>query len=147
MNKIAYLRKKKTVVMEIFDPIRRKMVARTPEEEVRQQLIAWLVADRKVPQTLMRSEFGFEYNGRRYRADILVFDRSLRPLMLVECKAPEVRLDESVIDLVLRYNRTLQVKYILISNGKTAYLCSWDAAAGHYVTASAVPAYPEMIEE
>ena len=133
--------------MEIFDPIRRKMVARTPEEEVRQQLIAWLVADRKVPQTMMRSEFGFEYNGRRYRADILVFDRELRPLLLVECKAPEVRLDESVIDQVLRYNRTLQVKYILISNGKTAYLCRWDVTAGRYVSASAVPSYLEMIAE
>lgn len=133
--------------MEIFDPIRKKMVARTPEEEVRQQLIAWLMTDRKVPQTLMRSEFGFEYNGRRYRADILVFDRTLRPLLLVECKAPDVRLDESVVDQVLRYNRTLQVKYILISNGKTAYLCSWNAAEGHYVLADRVPSYQEMIEE
>ena len=65
----------------------------------------------------------------------------------MECKAPEVRLDESVIDQVLRYNRTLQVKYILISNGKTAYLCRWDAAAGRYVSASAVPTYLEMIAE
>ena len=133
--------------MEIFDPIRKKMVARTPEEEVRQQLIAWLMADRKVPQTLMRSEFGFEYNGRRYRADILVFDRTLRPLLLVECKAPDVRLDESVVHQVLRYNRTLKVKYILISNGKTAYLCNWNAADGHYVLADRVPSYQEMIEE
>lgn len=133
--------------MEIFDPIRKKMVARTPEEEVRQQLIAWLLADRKVPQTMMRSEFGFEYNGRRYRADVLVFDRDLHPLLLVECKAPEVRLDEAVIDQVLRYNRVLQVKYILISNGKTAYLCKWNAAEGRYALSEKFPTYLEMLAE
>ena len=133
--------------MEIFDPIRRKMVARTPEEEVRQHLIAWLTTDRKVPQTLMRSEFGFEYNGRRYRADILVFDRALKPLLLVECKAPDVRLDETVIDQALRYNRVLQVKYILIGNGKTAYLCKWNPERGLYETATSLPTYPEMLAE
>ena len=133
--------------MEIFDPIRKKMVARTPEEEVRQQLIAWLLNDRKVPQTMMRSEFGFEYNGRRYRADILVFNRDLHPLLLVECKAPEVRLDEAVIDQVLRYNRGLQVKYILISNGKTAYLCKWNASEGRYTLSEKFPTYLEMLAE
>lgn len=133
--------------MEIFDPIRRKMVARTPEEEVRQHLIAWLTSEKKVPQTMMRSEFGFEYNGRRYRADILVFDRALRPLLLVECKAPDVRLDEAVIEQAIRYNRVLQVKFILISNGKTAYLCKLDPARGGYETATALPTYAEMLAE
>ena len=133
--------------MEIFDPIRRKMVARTPEEEVRQHLIAWLTSEKKVPQTLMRSEFGFEYNGRRYRADILVFDRALHPLLLVECKAPDVRLDEAVIEQAIRYNRVLQVKFILISNGKTAYLCRWNSARGGYETATTLPTYAEMLAE
>ena len=133
--------------MEIFDPIRKKMVACTPEEEVRQHLIAWLVSDRKVPQTMMRSEFGFEYNGRRYRADVLVFDRSLQPLLLVECKAPDVRLDEAVVDQVLRYNRVLKVKFILVSNGKTAYLCRWNASQGQYVLSETFPTYLEMLAE
>ena len=133
--------------MEIFDPIRRKRVARTPEEEVRQQLIAWLVAEKRVPQTMMRSEYGFDYNGRRYRADILVFDRTLRPLLLIECKAPEVRLDEAVIGQVLRYNRVLQVKFILISNGKTGYLCRWNSAGSRYDPIEALPEYEEMMRE
>lgn len=133
--------------MEIFDPIRRKMVARTPEEEVRQHLITWLTSEKKVPKTLMRSEFGFEYNGRRYRADILVFDRALHPLLLVECKAPDVRLDEAVIEQAIRYNRVLQVKFILISNGKTAYLCRWNSARAGYETATTLPTYAEMLAE
>lgn len=107
---------------EIYDPLRRKWVARTPEEEVRQAVIAWLRDKMGFPPVRMASEYGFLYNRRHYRADILVFDRQLQPHLLVECKAPGVRLDASVVEQVVRYTRVLAVKYVLVTNGSTTHL-------------------------
>lgn len=109
---------------EIYDPLRRKYVRRTPEEEVRQGVIVWLAQTVGAPMPLMASEYGFSYNGRRYRADIVVFDRSLKPLLLVECKAPDVVIDAAVVEQAVRYNRVLDVRFIMVTNGKTSYLCS-----------------------
>ena len=102
---------------EVFDPLRRKWVARTSEEEVRQAVIAWLRDVRHVPAGLMESEHDFVYNRRHYRADILVFNRQLQPHLLVECKAPGVRLNATVVEQVVRYTRVLAVRYVLVTNG------------------------------
>lgn len=102
---------------KIYDPLRRKEVTLTPEESVRQQVIIWLRDTVGVPVARMQSEWPFTYNGRQYRADIVVFDRNLHPETLVECKAPSVKLDEAVIDQVVRYARVLEVKTIIITNG------------------------------
>ncbi|MBR1538979.1 MAG: type I restriction enzyme HsdR N-terminal domain-containing protein [Bacteroidales bacterium] len=107
---------------EIYDPLRRKWVARTPEEEVRQAVIAWLRDKMGFPPVRMASEYGFLYNRRHYRADILVFDRQLQPHLLVECKAPGVKLDAAVVEQVVRYTRVLAVKYVLVTNGSTTHL-------------------------
>ena len=72
----------------IFDPLRKIDVARTPEEEVRQSVISWLNAEKGIPLVMMASEYAFQYNSMTYRADIVVFGRDMRPLMMVECKAP-----------------------------------------------------------
>ena len=102
----------------IYDPLRRKNVARTPEEEVRQWAIAWLRDTMGIPEVRMQSEYAFEYNGLSYRADILTFDRNLNPEILVECKAPSVELDRNVTDQITRYSRVLNVKRIIITNGR-----------------------------
>jgi len=106
----------------IYDPLRRKTVARTPEEEVRQQVVRWLHESCGVSMARMESEYGFQYNRRRYRADVLVFDRALQPLLLVECKAPGVTLDEKVVEQVLRYTRVLPVLFILVTNGTVTHV-------------------------
>ena len=124
---------------ELFDPLRRKWVARTPEEEVRQSVIAWLRDVQGFPVGLMESEYGFVYNRRRYRADILVFDRQLRPHLLVECKAPGVRLDAKVVDQVVRYTRVLAVKYVLVTNGTTSHLLQRRAEGDGYDVLEALP--------
>ena len=124
---------------EIYDPLRRKWVARTPEEEVRQSVIAWLRDTKGVPVGLMESEHGFVYNRRRYRADVLVFDRQLQPLLLVECKAPEVKLDAKVIEQVVRYTRVLAVRYVLVTNGTRTILLGRRADGGGYDPLSEIP--------
>ena len=132
---------------EIYDPLRRKNVRRTPEEEVRQAAIRYLEESVGVPRQLMVSEYSFTFNGLQYRADVLVYDRSLHPLLLVECKAPSVRLDDAILEQVLRYNRVLQVRYILLTNGKTSYFCKWDAETGSYRFQESIPSYEQMLEQ
>ena len=110
--------------MTIYDPLRRKEVKMTPEEDVRQRTIAWLHNELGVPLGRMMSEYSFKYNSLTYRADIMVFDQYAKPLMLVECKAANVKLDGKVIDQIVRYNLSLKIKFILITNGNSTYICS-----------------------
>ena len=124
---------------EIFDPLRRKFVARTPEEEVRQRVIAWLRDEKGVAEGLMESEYGFLYNRRRYRADILVFDRQLQPRVLVECKAPGVAVGRRVVEQVVRYTRVLPVQYILVTNGTTTHLLGRRPDGSGYDYLEAIP--------
>ena len=126
---------------DIYDPLRKKWVARTPEEEVRQAVIAWLRDAKHVPTGLMESEYGFLYNRRRYRADVLVFDRQLQPLMLVECKAPGVRLNARVVEQVVRYTRVLAVRYVLVTNGAESRLL------GRLPDGSGYAALPEVPDD
>lgn len=105
----------------IFDPLRKKDVARTPEEEVRQKTILWLHQIKGYSLNLMMSEYSFLYNGLSYRADIVVFNREKEVEILVECKAPSVALTPSVIRQGIRYNKVLNVKYIIFTNGISLY--------------------------
>ena len=123
----------------LYDPLRRKWVARTPEEEVRQAVIAWLRDVQGFPVGLMESEYGFVYNRRRYRADVLVFDRQLQPYLLVECKAPEVTLGQAVVDQVVRYTRVLAVRFILLTNGTETHLLGRRADGSGYDPLAEIP--------
>ena len=108
---------------KIFDPLRKKEVPATPEELVRQGVIRWLNEEMGIPLPMMISECSFTYNTRVYRADILVRAKDLSPLMLVECKAPHIKIDSKVIEQGIRYNRVLKLKYLLFTNGSTSYFC------------------------
>ena len=129
----------------IWDPLRKKNVALTPEERVRQWCIGVLADHYKVPMHLMMSEAGFKLGSKQFRADIIVYDRKAQPLMIVECKRPEVVLDKEVLDQAIRYNMVLNVKYILITNGTRTYICQRSDADGRYVFIDKVPEFNEMI--
>ncbi|MBR3065821.1 MAG: type I restriction enzyme HsdR N-terminal domain-containing protein [Bacteroidales bacterium] len=124
---------------KLYDPLRRKWVARTPEEEVRQNVIAWLHDVRHIPHGLMESEYGFIYNRRHYRADVLVFDRQLQPRILVECKAPGVKLEAAVVEQVVRYTRVLAVRFILLTNGTETHLLGRRADGSGYDPLAEIP--------
>lgn len=134
--------------MMIYDPLRKKQVALTPEENVRQWFIGVLSHDLGVPLHLMMSEAGFRLGGKQMRADIIVYDRSACPLAVVECKRPEVELTREVLDQAVRYNMVLNVKYIFITNGTKTHICrrmERDGRTGYEFTAAA-PTYAEMLE-
>ncbi len=128
---------------KIWDPLRKKEVALTPEEEVRQWCIRILAERVKVPMHLMISEAGFKLGEKQFRADILVYDRKAQPLMVVECKRPSVELTREVLDQAIRYNMALDVKYMMITNGTKTCMCR--KQDGKFVFIDNVPTYNEMI--
>ena len=128
----------------IWDPLRKKNVALTPEEEVRQWCISVLAGKMEVPVHMMMSEAALKLGEKQFRADILVYDRSVRPVMVVECKRPEVALTQDVLDQAVRYNMVLNVDYIMITNGTHTYICR-RCEDGRYVFVNEVPKYSEMI--
>ena len=105
----------------IFDPLRKKEVALTPEERVRQWFISVMENAMGIPRHMMMSEASFSYGEKKYRADILVWNRDASPLAVVECKRPDVSLDRPVLEQALRYNIVLNVSYIIITNGLKTY--------------------------
>ena len=128
--------------LTIWDPLRKKEVALTPEERVRQWFIGVLSQSMGVPMHLMMSEAGFKLGGKQFRADILVYDRKAQPLAVVECKRPEVELSAEVLDQAIRYNMVLNVKYIMITNGTATYIAGKEGE--RFVFLNKVPSYNEM---
>ena len=90
----------------------------------------------------------FKLGGKQFRADILIYDRQARPVMVVECKRPEVDIDQAVMDQAIRYNMVLNVKYILITNGLKTFICRREENDGsfRYVFVGKVPDYNEMVK-
>lgn len=130
----------------IFDPLRKKNVALTPEERVRQWCIGVLAKSLEVPMHMMMSEVGIRLGDKQMRCDIMVYDRQARPLMVVECKRPEVELTAEVLDQAVRYNMVLNVKYMVITNGTKTFVFSRTESDGlvRYKVADNVPVYNEM---
>ena len=130
-------------MMKIWDPLRKKDVALTPEEKVRQWFIGVLRDSMKVPEHMMMSEAGFKLGDKQFRADILVYDRQARPLLVVECKRPEVVIDQEVLDQAVRYNMVLNVKYMIITNGTKTYICRKGETGYGFI--DYVPDYEQML--
>jgi len=105
----------------IFDIIRRKDILLTPEEWVRQHVIHYLFKDLGYPKGLIRVESGVVYNARLKRSDIVVYNNKGIPHLLIECKAPSVKINQSTLEQVAMYNHSLKAPIILLTNGLTHY--------------------------
>ncbi|MBO2522716.1 MAG: restriction endonuclease subunit R [Bacteroidetes bacterium] len=105
----------------VFDPLRRQWVSLTPEEQVRQKMLNYLVETRKVAAGLIAVEYSIKVNNLPKRADIVVFNNLGEPQMIVECKAETVPITEKVLDQAIRYYSGLKVKYLTLTNGKTMF--------------------------
>jgi len=101
----------------IFDAMRKQWLVLTPEEWVRQNFLQYLIQTMGYPASLISIEREIALGDLRKRFDIVVYERSGKPWLLVECKAMDIALDEYVLQQVLRYNQTLQAKYLVITNG------------------------------
>lgn len=121
----------------IFDDIRKKWLLLTDEEWVRQNFVAYLISALHYPATLIALEKSFILNDLKKRFDILVYDSKHQPWMLVECKAPHIVLGETVLHQVLRYNITIPVPYIVITNGSATF--GWQKEHGVLKNLKALP--------
>lgn len=101
----------------VFDPIRKKNIVLTPEEMTRQLLIHYLVHAKNYRPALIQVEKAIEVNGFTRRYDLIVFDRSFRPFLLVECKSHKIKINQATFDQITRYNLSLKVNYLIITNG------------------------------
>lgn len=131
----------------IWDPLRKKQVALTPEEEVRQWFINRLNILMKVPMHMMMSETGFSLGDKKFRADIVIYGRDARPVTVVECKRPDTDIDGNVLDQVIRYNMVLNVKYIIITNGRKTFIAKRNGDGPGYGFIPDMPLYGDMTDE
>ena len=111
---------------EVFDIVRNRFVALTPEEWVRQHFILYLHQQLLYPLELMQVEGSISLNGMSKRCDIVVYDSNVRPLIIVECKKETVPLTQKVIDQACRYNLVLQVPFLCLTNGTQQICCQVD---------------------
>jgi len=102
---------------EIFDIIRKKFVVLTPEEWVRQHIIHFLINQKSIPASLISVEKQILFNGMKRRTDLVVYSNQRNPLLIIECKEPNVELNQNTINQIYHYNSVLSVPYLLISNG------------------------------
>ena len=128
----------------IFDEIRRKYVRLTPEEWVRQNFVRYLINAGKYPPGLIGIEVMISLNSMKRRVDILVHNRQGKPVMIVECKEPEVRIDDNVFDQIVAYNMALKTLYIVVTNGIDHYACKVDTENNKYEFLNVLPLYEEL---
>jgi type I site-specific restriction endonuclease len=129
---------------EIFDPVRKKFVALTPEEWVRQHTIHFLATGRGVPVSLMAVEVSLRLHSLQKRADIVVYNKKGEPRLIVECKAPEVKITPEVFQQIAAYNMTLKVPFLVVTNGSGHYACRIDHEKRSYGFLPTIPAFEEI---
>ncbi len=119
----------------IFDVVRKKFIVLTPEEWVRQHVVHFLITDKKYPLSLINVEKVIKVNGTIKRYDVVVFNSDGSIHLLVECKAPKIKITQQTFDQIARYNLTLKGNYQMVTNGLTHYYCQidYDNEAYHFI--------------
>lgn len=131
---------------EVFDPVRRKYVALTPEEEVRQTTLYNLVTDLEMPAGLIAVEHSLKLNQLDKRCDIAVFSPEAKPLMVVECKAKSVQITQATLDQVTRYNMVLNVDHLLLTNGLIQFCIRYEGAERKIIFLDHIPSYSQLLD-
>jgi len=125
----------------IFDVIRKKYVALTPEEWVRQNFIQFLKMEKKYPESLMSVEKQIMVNGMQRRFDLLIYLRNGQPHLIAEFKAPNVKITQETFDQVVRYNMALRVEKVVVSNGMQHFACEIDYSDNSYTFLREIPEF------
>ncbi|NLZ94612.1 MAG: type I restriction enzyme HsdR N-terminal domain-containing protein [Bacteroidales bacterium] len=129
----------------IFDQIRKRYLLLTPEEWVRQSFLNYLLNHKNYPLSLMENEAMIKLNNMTRRCDTVVYNNKLEPLVIVEYKRPEVKIDQEVFDQIVRYNIVLRVDYLIVSNGLSHFCCKMNYKDQTYAFLEDIPGYGELI--
>ena len=132
--------------LHVFDVLRRKYVALTPEEWVRQQFVHFLIGQKGYPAECIGNEVPINLNGTKKRCDTVVYGGNAQPTMIVEYKSPQVEITQQVFEQVSRYNIKLRVKWLIVSNGLQHYCCQIDYESGTYQFVEDIPSYDDIKE-
>ncbi len=132
-------------ILKVFDPLRKKYIALTPEEYVRQHFTAWMSGSLGYPASLMSNEVSITLNHTRRRCDTVVFRSDGTPAVIVEYKAPTVEITQDVFDQIARYNMTLRSRYLVVSNGICHFCCEMDYDTDSYTFLPMIPKWSEDI--
>lgn len=127
--------------LSIFDSLRKKYLIVTPEEWVRQHMIRYLIEYHQYPRSLFSLEKGLYYNTLQKRTDILILDRTGSPFLLIECKAPEIKLSQKTVEQVAIYNSQIKAAYIGITNGRSHLFLKLSDAGDAYIQLQNVPQF------
>ena len=130
--------------LTLFDEIRKKHIVITPEEWVRQHFVQYLINQKKYPKTLIKLEGGHKLHGMAKRTDIVVFNSDGKKILLVECKAPSVDIDQKTFDQVARYNMVHSVSLLAVTNGLQHYFCRIDFEKRDYIFIEELPDYNDL---
>ena len=128
----------------ILDPVRRKYVKLTPEEWVRQNFIQYLIQEGKYPARLLGIEVLFRLNKLKRIVDILVHTRTGEPVLIVECKSPDVKIDEKVFEQIATYNMKYKVPYLVVTNGLHHYCCKMNHQEMKFEYLLVIPLYQDL---
>lgn len=129
---------------KILDILRRKFVALTPEEWVRQHFIHFLIEHKGYPSALMANEVALSCGNKQLRADTVLYDRDLNARMIIEYKAPTINITKRVFEQVTAYNFLLHVDYLIVSNGLTHYCCKMNYENNSYMLLTSIPDYKDI---
>lgn len=133
--------KQKNGNIYVFDEIRKKFLVLTPEEWVRQHFVQFLIRNKKYPRSLVKLEGGLKLNALQKRTDILLFNNLGKKIMLVECKAPTVKITQDTFDQAARYNFVHQVDCLVVTNGLDHFCALIDHEARSYRFLQELPEY------
>lgn len=128
----------------IFDILRRRYVALTPEEWVRQSFVHYLTEHLDYPATLLANEIELEVGLKKLRADSVLYNQKLQPRMIIEYKAPSIPITKKVFDQISAYNLLLHADYLVVSNGMEHYCCKMDYEGKKYLLLDHIPRYEEI---
>lgn len=130
--------------VKVYDRLRGKSVVLTPEEYVRQHFVNYLITVKRYQRSLMANEVSLRLNGTARRCDTLVYTPDLRPLVVVEYKAPHIVIDQKVFDQIARYNSVIRAPYLIVSNGISHYCCRYISETGEYTFLRDIPTWNEL---
>ncbi len=133
--------KSKENKLHIFDPIRKKFVVLQPEEWVRQHVVQFLLQGKNCPTSLVNAEKELKINGLSKRYDIVVYRPDGGIFLMVECKAPKVKITQDTFDQIARYNMALKAEYLMVTNGLSHYFCQLDYQLEKYQFIEDIPSY------
>ena len=126
---------------QVFDEVRKKYFKLTPEEWVRQNFIHYLKKEKRYPFGLMGVEKMVKYNSLKTRADIVIYNREGMPSVIVECKAPNVKITQDAFNQIAKYNYKLRVKYLVVTNGLQYFCCEMDYENNKITFLEEIPEY------